>query len=117
MRSTSFFAALTTSMTSVAMSSAESWTLYFVIVTASAFFWSNGFFFITPGRTVAIAGRKRGQTMDAIRLPPNAGRVIFRPLETSCASIFSVTLFLSMIVPSFSMRSSGSVDAPRRKFL
>ena len=40
-------------------------------------------FFITPGRTVAMAGRKRGQMMVAIRWPPNAGRVILRSRDTS----------------------------------
>ena len=37
---------------------------------------SFGAFCITPGRTVAICGRKSGQAMVAMVLPPNAGRVI-----------------------------------------
>ena len=62
-RSTSFLAALTVSTTSVWMSAAVSSNLGSMIST----FFGHSRFFITPGRTVAIAGRKRGQMMEAIR--------------------------------------------------
>jgi hypothetical protein len=71
-------AAFTTSTTSVFRSLSLSWKLGFTISHASALAWSKTFFFITPGRTVAMQGRNRGQMMVAIRWPPKAGRVIFR---------------------------------------
>ena len=104
-RSTSFFAAFTVSVTSVLMSLAASSNAGCRIST----FFLHSRFFITPGRTVAIAGRKRGQMMEAIRWPPKAGRVIFRSRSTGCGSRLIIT------VPSFSMRSSGSVEASFRK--
>ena len=36
----------------------------------------RGSFCMTPGRTVAICGRKSGMAMVAMVLPPNAGRVM-----------------------------------------
>ena len=43
---------------------------------------------ITPGLTVAIWGRKFGQTIVAMILPPKAGRVIQRPFVSSSISSF-----------------------------
>ena len=71
-------AAFTTSTTSVCRSLSLSSNAGFTISTAAAFASSYAFFFITPGRTVAMQGRNRGQMMVAIRWPPKAGRVIFR---------------------------------------
>ena len=66
--------ALTTSMISTYLLSGVNPGLYSTTVafTPSTF----GSFCITPGRTVAICGRKSGQAMVAMVLPPNAGRVI-----------------------------------------
>ena len=62
-RSTSFFAALTVSTTSVRISEASSSNAGWISSAVLGF--SRRF--MTPGRTVAIAGRKRGQMMDAIK--------------------------------------------------
>ena len=69
----------------------------FTISHASAFAALYSFRFITPGRTVAMHGRNRGQIIVAIRCPPNAGRVIFRfrsPISQFWLSTSSVLLSL-----------------------
>ena len=98
-------AALTISSTLVWMSASVRVKAGWTISTLLAPFSSNSRFFITPGRTVAMAGRKRGQTMVAIRWPPKAGRVIFRLVLTS-----------KSFVSKF-MLSTSREDPVRRKLI
>ena len=106
---TSLLTALFTSTTSVCRSFLASVNFGLMISQASACFLSNAAFFITPGRTVAIAGRKRGQMIEAIKWPPNAGRVILRSFETSWSFPSTFAELVALI------RSSGRVEAERRK--
>ena len=99
-RSTSFLALFLMSRISTWISSAVRAGVTFSTTTLAAPASSNGWVCITPGRTVDICGRKRGQMMVAIRWPPNAGRVIFR-------LVFSSNLVLS----------TSMVEVVRRKSL
>ena len=87
---------MTTSRTLVFKAAASTFTAAFSIWQTSAFAWSNSAFFITPGRTVDMQGRNRGQMMVAIRWPPNAGRVIFKLVS----SILNFTESTSMVEDS-----------------